>query len=215
MSKINWTELFKAIINLLNGIGRVLSKRRLIVYPVPSSDSLEVTPLPPVLTIPHPEEKPDYTQTIESTDACDIVNNWLLNYDVPPKHWEYWKTAIDVQVYDPYPDYMLLWGISPDTPAFAWEAVGQRHMAIKPAFLNAGVISHEQSHNSYALLGEQEKAEFSAIYTPLITTDPLIKLLYSQNTYGLTSTIEGHAECYRYLGQQIPQELKRFYPKLF
>jgi hypothetical protein len=49
----------------------------------------------------------------------------------------------------------------------------------------------------------------------LKSTDPLIKQLYSINTYGLGSDVEGHAEVYRYIGQQMPAQLKPFYPMLF
>ena len=41
------------------------------------------------------------------------------------------------------------------------------------------------------------------------------KLLFSRNTYGLTNDIEGHAEVYRYIGQQMPEQLKQYYPRLF
>jgi hypothetical protein len=56
---------------------------------------------------------------------------------------------------------------------------------------------------------------FASLYTTLKASDPLIRLLYSRNTYGLTSDIEGHAEVYRYAGQQMPGQLKQFYPMLF
>jgi hypothetical protein len=88
-------------------------------------------------------------------------------------------------------------------------------MVIKPKWLNPGVIAHEQAHNSYALLTPAQKASFSTVYTPLKNTDPLIKLLYSKNAYGLTNDIEGHAEVYRYLGRQMPQQLVPYYPQLF
>jgi hypothetical protein len=88
-------------------------------------------------------------------------------------------------------------------------------LAVKPPWLNAGVIAHEQAHNSYALLTAAQKAAFSAAYNPLINTDPLITFLYSHNPYGLSSDIEGHAELYRYLGDKMPAQLKQFYPRLF
>jgi hypothetical protein len=65
------------------------------------------------------------------------------------------------------------------------------------------------------LLTPAMKANFSAVYTTLKNTDPLIRLLYSQNTYGLTNDVEGHAELYRYLGEKMPEQLKQFYPKMF
>jgi hypothetical protein len=64
------------------------------------------------------------------------------------------------------------------------------------------------------LTGEQ-KREFSAVYAPLKRKDPLIVYLYSINSYGLTSDIEGHAEVYRYICEKMPEALKIYYPKLF
>jgi len=40
-------------------------------------------------------------------------------------------------------------------------------------------------------------------------------LLYAKNPYGLTNDIEGHAEVYRYIGEKMPEQLKRYYPMLF
>jgi hypothetical protein len=59
------------------------------------------------------------------------------------------------------------------------------------------------------------KADFKKAYTPLINSDPLIVFLYSRNTYGLSSVVEGHAEVYRYIGDKMPEKLKPYYPKLF
>ena len=96
-----------------------------------------------------------------------------------------------------------------------WSADGKRHLAIKPGWLNPGVVAHEQAHNSYAFLNPTQKSAFSSLHTSLKSTDPLIKQLYSINTYGLSSDVEGHAEVYRYIGQQMPAQLKPFYPMLF
>ncbi len=88
-------------------------------------------------------------------------------------------------------------------------------MAIQPKWLNPGVIAHEAAHYCYDLLSTSQIADFSTIYRALKDSDPLIRLLYSRNTYGLTNDIEGHAEVYRYIGQQMPIQLKPYYPKLF
>jgi hypothetical protein len=106
-------------------------------------------------------------------------------------------------------------GLKQDSPAATWEMGGRRFLAIKPQWLNPGVIAHEQAHNSYALLPPEGKAQFAAVYSRLRGVDPLICLLYSKNRYGLTNDIEGHAEVYRYIGQQMPADLKLFYPRLF
>ncbi len=156
------------------------------------------------LSLPYPEEKPDYSQTIDNVNISLVIDKWLLNYYVPSVYWDFWKTKIDIVV-DPNYQY----------PAGVWEENGVRHMRVRPEYLNVGVIAHEQAHNSYSLLTDLEKQLFSTTYTPLKTTDPLIKLLYKTNTYGLTNDVEGHAEVYRYIGYDMPPTLKAFYPKMF
>jgi hypothetical protein len=88
-------------------------------------------------------------------------------------------------------------------------------LAIKPQWLNPGVIAHEQAHNSYALLDTGQRTAFAAVYAAFKTTDPLITLLFSRNRYGLSSDIEGHAEIYRYIGQRMPGPMKQYYPRMF
>lgn len=168
-----------------------------------------------VLTLPHPEEKPDYTRTLENTNIADVLGQWSIDYGVPMEYRDFWKSKIEIKV-DPDFGYVVN-GVAynPPCPAGTFELDGVRHLTIRPESCNPGVIAHEQAHNSYALLTDKEKYEFSNVYNPLKTTDPLIKLLYSKNNYGLSNDIEGHAECYRFLGQQLPEAMKRFYPKLF
>ena len=177
--------------NILNMISKAFAKKPLVEAP------------PPV--IPHPEEQPDYTKTVENVNVDDVLNKWLVSYNVSEEYHDYWKQQIVVTVTDtiPYPAGTYANGD------------GKRHLIIRPEWLNPGVIAHEQAHNSYALLTDEQKAEFEATYTPLISTDKYIKLLYSTNTYGLTSVVEGHAEIYRYLCEKMPDVLKQFYPKLF
>jgi hypothetical protein len=170
---------------------------------------------PNFATIPHPEELRNSAATLTNTDVSKVITKWLSDWGVPEPYWDYWKTAIDIQVYERYPQSLISMGINPDTPAATWEAGGKRHLTIKPQWLNPGVIAHEQAHNSYSLLTPSQKANFPGVYTPLKETDYLIKLLYSKNSYGLSNDIEGHAEVYRYIGQRMPGELKLFYPKLF
>ncbi|QNT75262.1 hypothetical protein [Dehalogenimonas etheniformans] len=167
------------------------------------------------LIITHPEEAMNPSATLANTNLAEIINKWLADWDVPAQHWEYWKTAIDIQVYETYPAFLTTSGMSQNTPAGAWDADGKRHLAVKPQWLNPGVIAHEQAHNSYALLPPAQKVAFSSAYSLLKHTDPLIRLLYSKNQYGLTNDVEGHAEVYRYLGNQMPVELKMYYPLLF
>lgn len=180
-----------------------------------------VTPAPPPepppveLKLTHPEEPMNPAQTVANTPVSGVLAKWFWDWNVPVQYRDYWSTAIVIQVYDVWDAAMLNMGISVDTPACSWESGGKRHLASLAKWFNAGVIAHEQSHNSFALLSSSQKREFSDLYTLLKNTDPLIKYLYSVNSYGLTSDIEGHAELYRYLGDRMPDSLKSFYPKLF
>jgi len=154
--------------------------------------------------LPHPQEPADYIQTMETANIDATLTKWLENWDVPKEYDGHWLNAIEIRLTMEIP-----------YPASTYELNGVRHLDVRPEWLNPGVIAHEQAHNSYALLSDSQKAAFRDAYMPLISTDPMIKLLYSQNTYGLTSVIEAHAECYRYLGQSLPESLKCFYPRLF
>jgi len=167
---------------------------------IPHSDeATDVT-----LTIPHPEEAPDSTKTMENTDIVAALEQWMVDYNVPAVHHDHWKNQIEITLDNTLP-----------YPAAAYDLNGVRHLTIRPEWVNPGVIAHEQAHNSYALLNEQEKSGFSKIFTPLKTKNKLIAYLFSINSYGLTNDIEGHAEVYRYFAEKMPQELKEYYPKLF
>ena len=169
------------------------------------------TPRP---ALPHPEEPPNPAANLANIDVNAVITQWLTNWEVPRAWWSHWKNALDIQVYDVYPASILAMGIRQDTPAATWDAGGKRHLAVKPQWLNPGVIAHEQAHTSYSYLSPEQKAAFAALHTSLKNTDQVIKYLYSINTYGLTSDVEGHAEVYRFIGQQMPAQLKPFYPTL-
>jgi len=150
-------------------------------------------------SLPHPQEKVDYSQTTENIDVNSVVRKWLADWQVPEQYHADW----------------LMKPIKIDTglPCPAWVYNGI--LSVRPEWCNPGVIAHEHAHISYSLLSEKEKVSFEKEYLPLVNTNPLIKLLYSRNQYGLSSLIEGHAEVYRYIGQQMPEFLKKYYPKLF
>jgi hypothetical protein len=171
--------------------------------------------MPRPTTIPHPEEAMNPSARIANINVNAIMTKWFQDWQVPSQYWDYWKTAIDIQVHDVYPASLLSAGIKQDTPAGTWEAGGKRHLAVKPQWLNPGVIAHEQAHNSFALLNANQKAAYATVHNSLKNTDYLIRLLYSKNQYGLSTDVEGHAEVYRYIGQYMPEQMKQYYPKLF
>ena len=172
------------------------------------------SPRPPS-TLPHPEEDEDTTQTAANTPVSDVFQVWFDSWHVPGRHHDYWRNAIDVQVYDAYPQSVLNMGVDAAVPGVSWEAGGRRHYACLATWFNPGVTAHEQAHNSYALLTEQQKVEFSIALQALRTTDPLMVLMFRQHPYAATNDVETHAEIYRYIGEQMPQQLKQYYPRLF
>lgn len=170
-------------------------------------------PEEPEYHLSHPEEPVNYDQTAENISVSSFLDKWLIDWHVPPEFHDYWREAIVITV---KPDLTVpINGIPTVVPAATYKGDdGKRHLDIRPEWLNPGVIAHEQAHNSYALLTDEQILAFHNIYIVLKWQHPLIKFLFSQNSYGLSSDVEGHAEIYRYLEGQIPDTLKPFYPKL-
>jgi hypothetical protein len=165
-------------------------------------------------TLTHPEEPQDKTRTVNNTDVNAILEKWLKGWSVPVEYWDYWKTKIKINLYDSWALECLALGIKIDTPAYAVEINGGRQLNSLATWFNPGVIAHEQAHNSYALLTDDQKGLFWETYQGL-SGNPLIKLLNQEQlvTWG-DIVVETHAEIYRYLGQGMPEQLKHFYPKL-
>ena len=86
-------------------------------------------------TLPHPEEPMNPSATLANTNVNAVMTKWLQDWGVPTRYWDYWKKAIDLQVYDVYPASLVAMGIRQNTPAGTWEADGKRHLAIKPQWL--------------------------------------------------------------------------------
>ena len=58
-----------------------------------------------ITTLPHPEEPMNPSATLANTDVMAIITKWLSDWGVPAQYWDYWKTAIDMQVYEIYPAF--------------------------------------------------------------------------------------------------------------
>jgi hypothetical protein len=170
---------------------------------------------PPTLSLPHPEEPMNPAQTVANMDIGAVMTEWLTQRNVPQENRDYFKNGIEIEVYDAWPPDKIASGTNPNTPAMTWQVGNKRYLACLAKWLNVGVIAHEQAHNSYALLTEDEKAEWKSVYLDIRESDPLIKYLFKINPYGLTNEIEGHAEIGRYIGQSMSESLRKYYPKLF
>jgi hypothetical protein len=85
---------------------------------------------------------------------------------------------------------------------------------LKPEYANPGILAHEFSHLSWALLTQAQKAYYPQDYVTIMQTDDLLRFLYFQKPYINTSIVEAHAEIFRYLGHKMPEALKKYYPML-
>jgi len=164
--------------------------------------------------LPHPEQKPNYAQTANNVDVDELFKDWCALYYVPVVYRNFWREQIDIQVYDAYPIEIMALGVQSNTPAATWEINGKRYLACLAPWANVGVLAHEMAHCSYALLTLGQKAAFDNAFNVSLVGDALVMFLDKQNWYMNTNNVEGHAEVYRYLGTQMPEELKTFYIKL-
>ena len=172
-------------------------------------------PPEPTQSLPHPEEPKDYTKTVANTDIPAVVAQWFAEWEVPVDKQSIWANTVQIDLYDAWPQEILSWGLQQDTPACAYTKNGVKHLAALAPWFNKGVVAHEQAHAAYANLTSTEKAEFDVAFRLSLVGDDLMIFLDKQNGYMNTSNIEGHAEVYRYLGQYMPEQLKKFYPNLF
>ncbi len=170
---------------------------------------IEIITKPVEVSIPHPEESPDYTKTIENTSITDVLDRWFNGWKVPEEYWDYWKSAITIYI-------SILYAVPAATSSETKE------MWLRPEWASPGVVAHEEAHISYLLLDEDKKREYFGAFIEALLTDNLavvsddsIRKLWSQDGYAHYSIIEAHADVYRYLGEQMPENLKQYYPKLF
>ncbi len=166
----------------------------------------------PALKVPHPEEPRDPKATLATVNIQGTKNTWFSEWDISPPNQAFWW-AVNIKVYDNWPPDILVKyrNLTPGTPAFR---DSNTTLCFLSSWLNPGTLAHEAGHISWDLLTPEQQAAFAAVHDQLKGSDPLMKLLYSQNAYGLTNANEAHSEVYRYFGSHMPESLKAFYPKL-
>ena len=172
-------------------------KKKPIIVPKP--------PVPPVVPddsptpIPHPREPVNTAATMGNTDVKPVIVKWILDWNVADP--AYWINHVTIALSEakPYP---------------AWCEYWDNAVYMQPPYCNPGTNGHECAHIVwFNELSRKQRNEFKAVYLPLMSISP-IKELYGWNPYGISKVSEGYAEIYRYLGHSMPEELKRFYPKL-
>jgi hypothetical protein len=154
-------------------------------------------------TLPHPEEPRNDNQTLENTNVSMFYEKWFTDWEVPEQYHLFWQLAIDVKL-----------DVTIPYAAGVWADGNGVHLRCRPEYMNAGVLAHENAHNSYALLTPDEKLEFESVYGLEVENNELMVYLDSVNSYMNTTVVEAHAEVYRYLGQYMPESLKKFYQRL-
>lgn len=157
------------------------------------------------LDIPHPENYADGDNIDESVEA---ISGWLKHWSVPAKYHTFWwgVTRVVVENYK-YPASIT--DLNPNT-------TGDEVFTLNPWWDTEGVCAHELGgHINWFYLTKAEREEFKEVSDALMKTSPLLQKLFAWNGYGLTSTVERHAEIYRYIGQYMHPDLKKFYPKCF
>ena len=160
------------------------------------------------LDLLHPEESMNPLATAESVDLNVVLDKWFSDWVVPEADRAFWKS---------WPIFLVpgLTYNGSAYPALTWPD----RTDLDPRWANPGVIAHECCHVVWAKLDDTARAAFSAEYQSLMLTNALLQLmrsqkLYVQTQFGKNSDIEGHAECYRYLGTQMPESLLVYYKGL-
>jgi len=152
-----------------------------------------VLPEPPPLTIPHPEEPMNPDATIYNMNLEMVRQAWYQVWKVPTKSQAFF-------------DKVIL-KLDPNFPYLAGTAGNE--ITFQPVWCNKGTMAHEMCHIAYALLTDKEKSDFEATFNT-VKDEPIMKLVNFNR-----GMVENHADTYRYIGDNMPEVLKRFYRGLF
>lgn len=170
---------------------------------------------PKVITpqLPHPEEPVNPSQTVANTSVDGVITEWLISYRVPTEYHSFWRTQVEVFLYDEWPPELLSqFGFS--NPC-GWATVvdGKRQIYSLARWFNPGVVAHEIGHQAFFTLPEDTQKAFRCDYNKSLTTNKSLQLFATQRFP--PNDTELHAEVYRFLGETIPMELREYYPRLF
>ena len=142
--------------------------------------------------LPYPEEAKGNGQGV-NVEA--VREEWITNYFVAnPERWR--TTKIDLKG---------------DIAACAQAYSGDNRIEVQSAWLNPGVLAHEMAHISYFGLSDEAKGTFDRKWKDYSKTGYMSRLWARIKN---DSSIEAHAEIYRFLGCWMPQDLYVYYPDL-
>uniref|UniRef100_A0A6M3LIW5 Uncharacterized protein n=1 Tax=viral metagenome TaxID=1070528 RepID=A0A6M3LIW5_9ZZZZ len=153
--------------------------------------------------MPYPEEPADLSTTLENVDVPDVIDLWHEKYGVSNSDF---LDSVIIEISEKY-------------PYAGCTEQAERRIYMRPEYANAGVLAHEVAHIIWYNLSELYKSSFRVVFDYQLPNNALLKLLLDKKPYAAVNHqngnyIEVHAECYRYLGNQMPESLKEFYPYL-
>lgn len=178
----------------------LIARLILAIFKKPETEPEPVEPEP--LVLPHPENAPDYTATMDNVDINTIISTWFDEYAVQNAHRPYWLNDCNIILSQKF--------------TYPAATIAQtKTVYVRPEWCNPGVIAHEVCHIVWYELTETERIGYENALYDARQTDELVKLAWETKTYMQTNIVEAHADCYRYLGQYMPDSLKKYYPRLF
>jgi len=170
--------------------------------PVSSSTSTPpATPDSPATELPYPEEPFDPAQTAGNVDPVQVMFDFLENYQVPDEYRAWWLNSVTLDIVE---------GLNaPELTVAELRSIQER-----PGHANSGVTAHAAGHIVWPFLTPDEQNAFPGVVAALRNTYPRLDLVFTAHPYAGTSRVEAHAEIFRYLGPEMPTELRKYYPKL-
>jgi|SRR3972149_10480479 len=157
-------------------------------------------------SLPHPREAMNW----KAVSIDTVIGAWLDDWEVPLKFRHFWH-AVNFELSSARPEPANSFEI------YNWETgkfESAKHIIVRPEWASPGVIAHESAHVAYSLfLNQNQKTNFTVVIELVSQKNKLVRRIIKETNWGNVWQ-ERHAEIYRFLGQQMPKELKKYYPKL-
>lgn len=155
--------------------------------------------------LPYPEEAP-FEKPLDIS-ARALVKGFLEAYKVPGEYHDYWLDDV-VSISNPL--VILYRGVYINAPAATFD----RKVRLDGCWLNNGVLAHEFAHISYSLMPLDKRYEFNNLFKTSAHGYWYVHSMFMQKPYGYYNPVEGHADMFRYLGKDMPDVFKKYYPRL-